>query len=64
MKESSVLWIIIFPVCKIKLHLQTDLGNWRSWLARYTGSVEVTGSNPVFSTKNPIIRQLMIGFFH
>ena len=29
----------------------TFTGNWRSWLARYTGSVEVTGSNPVFSTK-------------
>lgn len=26
-------------------------GHWRSWLARYTGSVEVTGSNPVCSTE-------------
>lgn len=25
-------------------------GDWRSWLARLTGSQKVTGSNPVFST--------------
>lgn len=28
------------------------MGDWRSWLARLTGSQKVTGSNPVFSTKN------------
>ncbi len=27
------------------------MGDWRSWLARLTGSQKVTGSNPVFSTK-------------
>lgn len=26
-------------------------GLWRSWLSRYTGSVEITGSNPVSSTR-------------
>lgn len=26
------------------------MGDWRSWLARLTGSQKVTGSNPVFST--------------
>ena len=28
------------------------MGDWRSWLARLTGSQKVTGSNPVFSTKS------------
>ena len=27
------------------------MGDWRSWLARLTGSQKATGSNPVFSTK-------------
>lgn len=29
---------------------EKNTGDWRSWLARLTGSQKVTGSNPVFST--------------
>lgn len=35
---------------------EKSTGDWRSWLARLTGSQKVTGSNPVFSTgkNNPL----------
>ena len=41
------------------------LGDWRSWLARLTGSQKVTGSNPVFSTliANNKKGNLMVSFF-
>lgn len=40
------------------------MGDWRSWLARLTGSQKVTGSNPVFSTFRFRHLQGFVGAFH
>jgi hypothetical protein len=33
----------------------TDIGMWRSWLARTAGGREAAGSSPVIPTKSEII---------
>ena len=38
-------------LCGAFFRVADIMGHWRSWEARHTGSVEVTGSNPVCSNR-------------